>query len=242
MSELPLLIVMPAYNEEAAVGDVLDELHRELADVHVLVVDDGSDDHTAALARSHGAIVAPMPFNSGIGGALRCGFRFARRHGYPRVVQFDADGQHDPAEIKAIVDPIDAGADMTVGSRFAGRGAYDAGRVRGAAMGMLRWGVRLATGRRFTDTSSGFRAFGPAALDLFADHYPYEYMESVEALVMACSNGLDVVEVPVRMRARADGVPSTGRFRLVYHFVRVAMVMVSLTLFRRRYRVQEDPS
>jgi hypothetical protein len=79
-------------------------------------------------------------------------------------------------------------------------------------------------------------------LDLFADHYPYEYMESVEALVMACNNGLDVVEVPVRMRPRTEGAPSTGHFRLVYHYVRVAMVMVSLTLFRRRYTVQEDPS
>lgn len=242
MSTPPLLVVMPAYNEEAALGDVLDELHRELPHVDVLVVDDGSDDHTAALARSHGAIVAPMPFNSGIGGALRCGFRYAVRHGYPRAVQFDADGQHDPSEIKAIIDPIDDGADMVVGSRFAGRGVYEAGRVRGAAMGTLRWGVRLATGKKFTDTSSGFRAFGPAALDLFAEHYPYEYMESVEALVMACTNGLDVVEVPVRMRARADGTPSTGRFRLVYHYVRVAMVMVSLTLFRRRYQFPEDPS
>ncbi len=241
MTPRPTLVVMPAYNEEDAVGDVLDELRRELSGIDVLVIDDGSDDHTAAIARSHGAVVAPMPFNSGIGGALRCGFRYAVRHGYTRAVQFDADGQHDPGEIKALLDVLDSGADMAVGSRFAGRGSYEAGRTRGAAMALLRLGVRIATGKKFTDTSSGFRAFGPAALDLFAEHYPYEYMESVEALVMACTNGLDVVEVPVRMRARADGVPSTRRARLVYHFFRVALVMVSLTLFRRRYRVQEDP-
>jgi len=234
-------VIIPALNEEAALPSVLSELSASLAGngllADVLVVDDGSTDRTAEVARASGAITLRLPFNLGIGGALRAGFRYAIEAGYERALQFDADGQHDPAEIPPLLTALDEGASLVIGSRFAdAASSYEVGAVRRRAMRFLGVAVRLLSGQTFTDTSSGFRAFDRTALELFAREYPVDYMESTEALVMACTSGLTVAEVPVRMRARSHGAPTTRRFRLVYHFTRLIFVMVATAT--RRSRVQ----
>jgi glycosyltransferase involved in cell wall biosynthesis len=174
-----------------------------------------------------------LPFNLGIGGALRCGFRYAVEQGYQQAVQLDADGQHDPDELVTLLQPIGQGIDLAVGSRFADDAhEYDVGGTRRTAMGVLRFVVRLLSGRSFTDTSSGFRAFSRPMLEYFADHYPSEYMESVEALLLALGAGFRVEEVPTRMHARTAGEASTLRIRLVYHYLRV--VITVLVQARRR--------
>lgn len=231
----PTLVVIPAFNEQAALPAVLSELRRTVPDHDVLVVDDGSTDDTADVARRAGVRVARLPFNLGIGGALRTGFRYAATHGYERVVQFDADGQHDADAIARLHGALDAGADMVVGSRFADQEAdYDVGHVRGGAMGFLRVVVHLLSGRRFTDTSSGFRGFGPQALRFFSHTYPAEYMDSVEALLLAAYAGLTVEEVPTPMHSRAAGQPSTRSLRLIYHYLRVLLVLLVSASVRRR--------
>jgi glycosyltransferase involved in cell wall biosynthesis len=238
MSGGPFLVVIPAFEEEAALPGVLGELRRACPDADVVVVDDGSTDRTADVAAAGGATVLRLPFNLGIGGALRTGFRYAIDHGYRRAVQFDGDGQHDPAEIARLLEGLDAGADMVIGSRFAhGDSTYEVGRVRRRAMRLLGATVRILSGRMFTDTSSGFRAFSHRSLDLFARTYPVDYMESVEALVMACASGLEVAEVPVRMRVRSSGQPSNRRLRLVYHYARLLLVIMLTT--SRRNRIPE---
>jgi glycosyltransferase involved in cell wall biosynthesis len=228
------VVLIPAFNEEAALPGVLKELAETVPGIDVLVIDDGSSDATAAIARQAGAVVAELPFNLGVGGALRTGFRYALRSGYDRAVQIDGDGQHDPAEIARLLESLDAGADMVVGSRFAhGASGYEVGRARGGAMRLLRLVVHALGGARFTDTSSGFRAFGPDAIRLFAETFPAEYLsDSVEALLLAAYAGLSVEEVPVRMRERTGGVPSTRNLRLVYHYVRL-LTVVAFTASRR---------
>ena len=234
-----LLFIIPAYNEEAALPGVLTELRAQFPDAEVVVIDDGSADRTARVARQGGAVVLPLPFNLGIGGALRTGFQYAVRHGHHRAVQFDGDGQHDPAEVKRLLAALDDGADLAVGSRFAeGDVGYDVGRVRSRAMGVLRFVVRRVSGRSFTDTSSGFRAFSRPMLRFFAATYPAEYMESVEALLSACREGFTVVEVPVRMRGREAGAPSNRTWRLVYHYLRLFVVILATSPRRRRVRAQ----
>jgi hypothetical protein len=179
-----------------------------------------------ALTRRLGVDVLRLPFNLGIGGALRCGFRFAVRRGYERAFQFDADGQHLASEVDALLAPLDDGADMVVGVRFGGSGTdYAVGRSRRAAMGLLRTLARWLTGRRLADTSSGFRSFSRPMLERFAEEYPLEYMDSVEALIMALREGYDVREVPVQMQHRAAGQASNRRFRLAYHYVRLLVVL-----------------
>jgi glycosyltransferase involved in cell wall biosynthesis len=229
------LVIIPAKDEESALPGVLDRLHEVVPDLDVVVIDDGSTDATASVAEAHGAVVLRLPFNLGIGGALRTGFRYAARAGYERGVQFDGDGQHDPTQIGLLLAALDDGADMAIGNRFGGSSqTYQVGRVRAQAMGVMRFAVRQFSGHRFTDTSSGFRAFNRDMLDFFARDYPAEYMESVEALLLACGAGFRVDEVPVQMHHRDQGVPSTRRLRLLYHYVRLLLVITVSAPGRRR--------
>jgi glycosyltransferase involved in cell wall biosynthesis len=235
------LIMIPAYNEEQALPAVLGNLKRAVPDCDVLVIDDGSTDRTARVAADGGAIVASLPFNLGVGGALRTGFRYALRYGYVQAVQLDGDGQHEAEEIPTLLAAIDDGANLVIGSRFAAEAdRYQVGRTRGRAMALLRVLVRLLSGQRFTDTSSGFRAFDHAAIDLFSRSYPVEYLgDTVEALLLAVYAGLDVREVPTTMRTRAGGVPSSRNLRLVWHYLRL-LLMIALTASPRR-RPREMP-
>ena len=233
------LVIIPAKDEESALPRVLADLRATEPDLDVVVVDDGSTDATAEVARAGGAVVLSLPFNLGIGGALRTGFRYAVRHGYDRGVQFDADGQHDPTQIATLLAALDAGADMAIGNRFGGQShSYELGRVRAQAMGFMRFAVRQFSGQRFTDTSSGFRAFDRDVLELFAREYPAEYMESVEALLLASTAGFRVDEVPVLMHNREGGTPSTVRFKLLYHYLRLLLV-ITVTASRRK-RIAEN--
>lgn len=240
------LVILPALNEEAALSAVLKELAVFCPDLDVLVVDDGSADRTAEVARAEGVPVAVLPFNLGVGGALQTGFRYAVTHGYGRAVQFDADGQHDPSQVPALLAALDDGADLVIGSRFADPApgsAYDVGRLRSGAMGVLRLAVRVLSGRRFSDTSSGFRAFSARMLDFYAAQYPNEYLgDTVEALLMACQAGFGVVEVPVSMRVRAAGTPSTQNLRLIYHYLRALVSLLSRAPIRRRERAMMHAS
>lgn len=231
------LAIVPAFNEEGALRAVLAELAVTCPQLDVLVVDDGSSDATVDVARAEGVPVAVLPFNLGVGGALQTGFRYAVAHGYDRGVQVDADGQHDPSQVALLLGALDEGADLVIGSRFAAPEAgseYDVGRLRGGAMGILRVAVRVLSGRKFTDTSSGFRAFSAPLLAFYAAEYPVEYMESPEALLLACQAGFRVVEVPVRMRVRAAGTPSTKNVKLAYHYVRALVSLLSRAPIRRR--------
>ena len=218
------IVVIPAFNEEEALPAVLQQLRDERPELDIVVVDDGSIDDTARVTRAAGVPCVPLPFNLGIGGALRAGYRYAADNGYARAVQFDADGQHRADQIPVLLAELDNGADMAVGSRFAA-GGYAVGRGRGLAMGVLRVGVRALTGKRFSDTSSGFRAVQQPLLDVFATDYPVEYMDSVETLVASCRAGFEVVEVPTTMEERAGGVPSQRNLRLVYHYARLLVAL-----------------
>lgn len=236
------LVIVPAFNEEAALPAVLDDLHRRRPDLDVVVVDDGSADDTARVASERGVVVLSLPFNLGIGGALRTGFRYAVRHGYSAALQFDADGQHDVGEIATLLSGLND-ADMVIGSRFADeRKVYDVGRVRAGAMAVMRVAVRQLTGRRFTDPTSGFRAFSRPVLELFAKRYPDEYLEVIESLLLASAHGFKVEEVPVQMHARQGGQPSTRQLRLLYHYLRVLFVVSAHTPVRRSNRTTNHPA
>ena len=229
--------MIPAFNEEAALPSTLAELGAIRPDLDVVVVSDGSLDKTADLARASGAQVIDLPFNLGIGGALQAGFRYAERLGYQRAFQFDADGQHDPREIAALEAELDAGADMVIGSRFGeGRVEYRVGRIRRAAMHLLRWSVNRLSHQKFSDTSSGFRGFDAGVLHYFAGAYPVEFMDSTESLLLACYAGFRVSEVPTRIRVRSAGQPSTRHVRLALHYLRLLVVIVSHLSRSRRDR------
>lgn len=222
-----VLIVMPAYQEEASVADVVREVYAKLPGVSVLVVDDGSRDATTARARAAGARVATLPFNLGVGGAMRTGFRYALENGYTTVIQVDSDGQHDPAGVPALLAALAEGRDVVMGARFAGEGEYQVRGPRAWAMRVLSAVLSRTAKTRLTDTTSGFRASGPRAVALFAEHYPAEYLgDTIEALVIAARAGLTIGQVPVAMRPRVAGVPSHNFVKSTIYLARAGIALV----------------
>jgi len=237
------LVVVPAYQEEQALPVTLKELHDVAPDLDVLVVDDGSRDATAKVAAAADVKVARLPFNLGVGAAVRTGLRYAVDNGYQRVVVVDADGQHDPATIATLLAALDDGADMVIGSRFSGEGSsFEVGRTRSRAMKSLHRVVRWQTGQSFTDTTSGFRAFDGPVVTMLARDYPVEYLaDTVEVLLMVCRAGYKVVEVPVAMRTRAGGQPSARHLQLAYNYLRL-MIGILASASRRAMPPPADKS
>lgn len=237
------LIIVPAFNEEAALPETLAELRLVRPDAEVAVVDDGSRDSTAEVARAGGAHVLPLPFNVGVGGAVRTGLRCASEGGYDRAVVVDADGQHDPAGITRLLDALDDGADLVIGSRFApGAPDYAVGRTRRRAMQLLQRIVRMRTGQTLTDVTSGYRGFSRPIIEVLATQYPAEYLaDTVEALLIVHDLGARIVEVPVPMRPRAAGVPSSRGVVLGLNYLRLLVGILSSTMFARSRRKTNRP-
>lgn len=219
------LIVIPAFNEEGAIGTVLAEVRRQLPRIDILVVNDGSTDNTAQLVREAKLPVLDLPLNLGVGGAMRAGFKYAIRHGYSRVVQIDADGQHDPRSVNLLLNHL-AEFDIVIGSRFAGKGDYKVSGPRKWAMSFLSSVLSRICRTRLTDTTSGFKAIGPSALAVFSRNYPAEYLgDTVEALVIAARANLTVTEIPVEMRERLAGQPSHGSVKSTVQLIRAIMAI-----------------
>jgi glycosyltransferase involved in cell wall biosynthesis len=230
---------VPALNEERTITRVIDELRAFDSSLDIVVIDDGSIDATAAVAAEHGGIVLRLPFNLGIGGAVQTGFRYAFEHGYDFAVRVDGDGQHDPAQLSRILEPVLRGeADIAVGSRFAeDAGGYRSSRSRRLGIRLLAAVVSRIVGQRVTDTTSGFQALNRNAIELFARDYPHDYPE-VEATIMVFRHRLRLCEVPVSMRERGGGRSSITALRSLYYMVKV-LLAVFVGLFRRSVLPQE---
>jgi glycosyltransferase involved in cell wall biosynthesis len=222
-----LLVVIPAFNEQEALQGVLDEVHAALPEADVLVVNDGSTDRTSQVAR-RGAMVLDLALNLGVGGAMRAGYRFASREGYDVAVQVDADGQHDPSDLRLLIEGLDdLGADLVIGARFAGRGSYSVRGPRRWAMAVLAFLLSRVAHTRLVDTTSGFRAANRRAVQLFAAEYPAEYLgDTVESIVIASRAGLTVRQVGVTMRPRSGGSPSQSPLRAAVFLGRALLAML----------------
>jgi len=232
LGELKRLAIVPAFNEEASVGRVIDELRAFDPGFDIVVVDDGSVDRTAGVAADRGAHVIRLPFNLGIGGAVQTGYRFAFEQSFDIAVQVDGDGQHDPAQLPKILGPVLNGdADMVVGSRFAGGGVYRSTAVRRVGIRIFASVVSAVVRQRVTDTTSGFRAVNRKGIALFAADYPHDYPE-VEATVMFVKHKLRLTEVPVEMRERSGGQSSITALRSIYYMTKV-LLAIFVGLFRR---------
>ncbi|MBD0329624.1 MAG: glycosyltransferase family 2 protein [Thermoleophilia bacterium] len=240
MARTRRVAIVPARNEAACVGDVVREIRAFDPGMEVVVVDDGSRDGTAAAAEAAGARVVRLPFNLGIGGAVQTGFRYALERGFELAVRLDGDGQHDPAQLPALVRPVLEGeADIAIGSRFVGESDYRPPLVRWLGIRLFAGLVSLLVRQRVTDTTSGFQALNRRAMALFAHDYPHDYPE-VEATVMLFKHRLRLVEVPASMRERAAGASSITFWASGYYMSKVLLALF-VGLFRRNVtRLEED--
>jgi glycosyltransferase involved in cell wall biosynthesis len=227
-----VLIIVPAWNEERNVGNTVREILTTDPHYHVAVVDDGSTDATAAVAREAGATVLSLPFNLGVGGAMRTGFTYAAREGYTRAIQVDADGQHNPADIERVLAGLER-ADISIGARFSDVGDYHVRGPRRWAMRFLASVLSRVAKTRLTDVTSGFRAAGARAIRQYVRYYPAEYLgDTLDSLVAACHAGLTVTQVPVAMRPRQHGTPSQGPVGSAIYLLK-SVFALGLALMRR---------
>ncbi len=223
-----VVVIVPAYNEARNLPALAEALRRHAPDCDVCVVDDGSADDTARVAAGLGLTVLRVPINLGIGGAVQTGYLWAEEHDYDVAIQVDGDGQHDPSYIPALLRPIVEGrADLVVGSRFLEPGGFRSTLLRRVGIRYLSWFLRLRCGARVTDPTSGFRAAGRSAIELFARLYPSDYPEP-ESAAIAVRSGLRVAEVPVRMTERASGRSSIRWSGTLYYLVKVSLALVFL--------------
>lgn len=230
------LVIMPAWNEEEVIGATVTEVRTALPWVDLLVVDDGSKDATAELARAAGASVLTLPFNMGVGGALRAGFKYADRNGYDRAIQVDADGQHDPRDIPKVLAGLE-NADISIGARFAGVGDYETRGPRKWAMRLLAAALSRASRVRLTDVTSGFRAANRRAIAQYVEHYPAEYLgDTVDSLMTAVRSGLTVTQVPVAMRPRQGGLPSANPAKAAAYLMRSLFALLIAATRRTRHK------
>jgi glycosyltransferase involved in cell wall biosynthesis len=239
------LVFIPAWNEEASLPEVLAEAGRDLPDVDVLVIDDGSTDATAEVAREAGALVVSFPENRGLRHGIAEGYRRAAADGYDYCGRLDADGQHPAAELARMLTLVRAGeCDVAVGSRFLPDSGKDGERYRPTperifGTSLLRLLMRLRLGQPISDGTSGLYAVNHRALDLLADPYVCEAPE-VEALVRITDAKLRLLEVPVHMRQREHGESSFRGRRAAELVVTIGLTLFAGELLRRRHRRRQQ--
>lgn len=221
-----ILIIVPAYNEAENIAYVINDIRKNFQQADILIVNDGSTDETARVAEDLGVKVVTLPFNLGIGAAMQCGYIYAERRSYDIAIQFDGDRQHMADQISILIKPIiENAADIVVGSRFIEKGSYNLTFPRFIGIRIFAKLVSLLTGKRLTDTTSGFRAVNSSVIKFYRDNYPDDYPE-VEALVLLHKARFRIAEVPVKMEERLGGKSSITPFQAFYYMVKVILAIL----------------
>jgi glycosyltransferase involved in cell wall biosynthesis len=224
------LVIIPAYNEERNLSEIITQVLRYNQEVDILVVNDGSTDSTSNIASNHGAIVLDLPFNMGYGVALQTGFKYALNAGYNYVVQIDADGQHDPKCINELLNELmNNKVDLIIGSRFLSKTNYKVPFIRLIGIRFFNLVAFLMTGQRITDCTSGYRASNRQVLDFYSsDIYPWDYPDA-DVLIMLYFAGFRFKEIPVTMFESKSGKSMhNGLKPLYYIFEKILSIFVIL--------------
>jgi glycosyltransferase involved in cell wall biosynthesis len=227
------LIIIPCYNEEAAIGALLDEL-LSIKDYpfDIVVINDCSTDNTAEIVAKYPVNLLSLSVNLGIGGAMQTGYRFAMLNDYDVAIQMDGDGQHPPDELKKIVDFYTKNhSNVVIGSRFIDKKGFQSSLMRRIGIAYFHWLIRFFTQQNIFDCTSGFRLFDKKAIQIAANYYPDEYPEP-ESLVIFAKRGLKINEVPVLMRERQGGTSSIKYFGTIYYMVKVS-IAIFFSLIRK---------
>ncbi len=231
---MKVLLVIPAYNEQDSVLDVARKVEDTGYDY--VIVNDGSTDSTLDICRENNLNYLNLSKNLGIGGAVQAGHRYAFEHGYDVDIQFDGDGQHDVTCVPALLEAIANGADLAIGSRFVEKTAgFQSTFMRRVGIKWLSFWIKACSGLRIYDVTSGFRASGKRAIELFCDYYPSDYPEP-ESIVYAGNRGLAISEVPAVMHERQGGSSSISGLKSAYYMLSVTLAIITTRIARGRKR------
>ena len=225
-----LLIVIPAYNEEGSIERVVDDLIQNYPQYDYVVVNDGSRDRTAAICRSRGYRLIDLPVNLGLAGAFQTGLRYAAEHGYDCAMQLDADGQHLPRYIAPMLEKLEAGADIVIGSRFVT--VLKPRTLRMVGSYLISWAIRLTTGQPICDPTSGMRMFNRRLLEEFAQNL--NYGPEPDTISYLIKNGAVVKEVQVKMAERTAGESYLNFVRTVQYMIKMGLSILLIQWFRKR--------
>jgi glycosyltransferase involved in cell wall biosynthesis len=234
----PVLVIIPAYNEAGKIAQVVAGIRAVVPEADILVVNDGSRDNTASAAEEAGAIVISHPINMGYGVTIQTGYKYARENGYAFLVQIDGDGQHDPAYIQALLEPVMSGeTDVSVGSRFREVESYRPSFSRRLGILFFRKLVSIIIGREITDPTSGYQAMNRDVIRFFTgDVFPCDYPDA-DVLVSLNLAGFRIREIPVRMFANAEGKTMHSGFKPLYYMFKMCLsILVTLLRNRALYR------
>lgn len=227
---MKILIIIPAYNEEQNIERVVDELIEHYPQYDYLVVNDCSTDSTEDILKKRGYNYISLPVNLGIGGAVQSGYLYATQNDYDIAIQLDGDGQHNPAYIEKLIEPIvNDEADMVIGSRFIDKKGFQTSLLRRFGIRLIRLIIKICCGVKATDTTSGFRATSKELNSFFAKEYAQDYPEP-EAIVAASLKHYRIKDIPVEMKERAGGVSSINVKRSLYYMIKVSLALVLLRI------------
>ena len=231
-----IILLIPAYNEEKCIVSTVENLRKNYPQYDFIIINDGSTDTTEEIIREHCYPYLSLCTNLGIGGAMQTGYKYAAEHFYDIAIQFDGDGQHDPAYIEKLIEPIINGkADFSIGSRFIEKLGFQTTVMRRFGNRFIAAIIRLCCGVSVTDSTSGFRAANFKAIKLFAYDYAHDYPEP-EAIVTASLNGLKVCDCAVQMNERSSGVSSINFTRSIYYMIKVSIALVLCRIRNRRQK------
>jgi len=235
MDSKRIIVIIPAYNEEKSIKEVIGKTKTSIPEADILVVNDGSRDQTSLKARAAGAFVIELPFNLGIGGAMQTGYLYAKQNNYDIAIQCDGDGQHDPAYIQKIIKPIiQDNADMVVGSRYLEKTLYKSKLMRRIGILFFSGAVSMIIGKKITDPTSGFRAVNRKIIEYFAWKYPSDYPE-VDVLVRLNNYNFRIMEIPVEMKERQGGKSSITPLRSIYYMAKVSLALIVNSIRSSKY-------
>ncbi len=234
--EKKVLIIIPAYNESENIEQVVERMMQQAPQYDYLVVNDCSTDTTLKICEKQKFQYLDLPINLGIGGAVQAGYVYADKNKYDIAVQMDGDGQHDIAYLEKVLEPIlKEEADITIGSRFLEKEGFQSSKSRRIGIGILSFLIKITTGKRIMDVTSGLRAVNRKFIKIYAKDYPTDYPEP-EAIVMAVMHRGKIKEVPVQMREREGGTSSITFRKSIYYMVKVTLAILVCRLsygFRR---------
>lgn len=229
-----VLVIIPAYNESKNIVKTVGNLISVAKNVDYVVINDGSTDNTRDICIENNLNFIDLPVNLGIGGAVQTGYLYAYNNSYDIAIQYDGDGQHNPEYIKNLIDDINNGNDLTIGSRYISElSEFRSTKMRQCGINILSFLIKMVTGKKIYDPTSGFRACNKEIIKLFAFNYPIDYPEP-DSVTRIIKDGYKVGEIPVKMNARENGKSSINFLNSIYYMIKVSICILSVNYTKRK--------